>query len=232
MNYKVDILKQEVRIALDQNRSSEALIVAADIDTLTVEQIIESKIEDAARVITRDAPVYLLDGGVSLGKAEGDKQVYSVNWFSRVGLSGGWIELPNDFLRLVSFQMSDWSRAVTTAITEDNPLYAQQSSRYAGIRGCPQNPVVALVSSKGGLSEEGLPKGGLSLEFYSCTAGEGVTVKKSEYIPMPKIANGEIAICEKLKPAVVYYTAYLVALTLGQTDLAATMLNVSKELLQ
>lgn len=222
MNYKVDILKQEVRIALDQNRSSEALIVAADIDTLTVEQIIESKIEDAARVITRDAPVYLLDGGVSLGKAEGDKQVYSVNWFSRVGLSGGWIELPNDFLRLVSFQMSDWSRAVTTAITEDNPLYAQQSSRYAGIRGCPQNPVVALVSSKGGLS----------LEFYSCTAGEGVTVKKGEYIPMPKIANGEIAICEKLKPAVVYYTAYLVALTLGQTDLAATMLNVSKELLQ
>jgi hypothetical protein len=222
MNYKVDILKQEVRIALDQNRSSEALIVAADIDTLTVEQIIESKIEDAARVITRDAPVYLLDGGVSLGKAEGDKQVYSVNWFSRVGLSGGWIELPNDFLRLVSFQMSDWSRAVTTAITEDNPLYAQQSSRYAGIRGCPQNPVVALVSSKGGLS----------LEFYSCTAGEGVTVKKGEYIPMPKIANGDLAICEKLKPAVVYYTAYLVALTLGQADLAATMLNVSKELLQ
>lgn len=221
MNYEVDILKQEVRIALDQNRSSEALI-AADLDTLTLEQIIESKIEDAARVITRDAPVYLLDGGVSLGKAEGDTQVYSVNWFSRVGLSGGWIDLPNDFLRLVTFQMSDWSRAVTEAITETHPLYAQQSSRYAGVRGCPQKPVVALVSSKGGLS----------LEFYSCTAGEGVTVKKGEYIPMPKIANGEIVICEKLKPAVVYYTAYLVALTIGHTDLAATMLNVSKELLQ
>lgn len=224
MNYEVDILKQEVRIALDQNRSSEALLVAADIDTLSLDDIIESKIADAARIVTRDAPVYLLDGGVSIGKAEGDTEVYSIEWFNRqkVGLSGGWINLPNNFLRLVSFKMSDWDRAVTEAITESHPLYAQQKSRYAGIRGCPQNPVVALVSKKGGLA----------LEFYSCTAGADVTVEKAEYIPMPEIAGGEIIICEKLKSAVVYYTAYLVALTIGQTELAATMLNLSKEFLQ
>ncbi len=227
MEYGVDQIKQEVRIALDLNMNSAPLIAATDIDTLSLDDIIESKIEEAARLITRDAPVYLLDGGVSFGeKDESGVQTYSVVWFSREGLSGGYIVLPKDFLRLVSFQMSDWSRAVTVAITEDNPLYAQQSSRYPGVRGCPQNPVVALVSHHIG--------DGLVLEFYSCTGGSGVTVKRGTYIPIPKISadTREITICEKLKPAVVYYTAYLTALTLGNNELAATLLNVSKELLQ
>jgi hypothetical protein len=224
MNCKVNILKQEVRIALDQNMSSDPLIAISDIDTLSLDQIIESKIEDAARVVLRDAPNYLLDGGVSFGNAD---HTSSVVWFSqKSGLGGGYILLPEDFLRLVSFQMSDWSRAVSVAITEDNPLYARQSSRYGGIRGCPQKPVVALVpySTK------------LALEFYSCTMGDRVTVKKGTYIPMPTIKDEggtkTIEFCEKLKPAIVYYTAYLVALTLGQNELAATLLNTSKELMQ
>lgn len=224
MNCEVNILKQEVRIALDQNMSSDPLIAISDIDTLSLDQIIESKIEDAARVVLRDAPNYLLDGGVSFGNAD---HTYSVEWFGqKAGLGGGYILLPEDFLRLVSFQMSDWSRAVSVAITEDNPLYARQSSRYGGIRGCPQKPVVALVPYSTGLA----------LEFYSCTMGDSVTVKKGTYIPMPTIKDEggtkTIEFCEKLKPAIVYYTAYLVALTLGQNELAATLLNTGKELMQ
>ena len=132
--------------------------------------------------------------------------------------------LPKDFLRLVSFQMSDWSRAVTVAITDDNPLYSLQSSRFPGIRGCPQNPVVALVQYSDGLA----------LEFYSCTMGDNVTVKKGLYVPIPKINKepNEITICEKLKAAIVYYTAYLTALTVGNNDLATTLLNTSKDLMQ
>jgi hypothetical protein len=214
MNFEVENIKQEVKIALDQNMSSEQLLDISDIDTLTFDQIIESKIADAARVVLLNAPNHLLDGGSSFGQ--------SISWFSREGLSGGYIVLPNDFLRLVSFQMSDWTRAVTTPISENDPLYELQSSRFPGIRGCPQNPIVALCSQSIGLV----------LEFYSCTAGAGVTVKKATYIPIPKIISGYISFSEKLKPAIIYYTAYLTALSVGQADLAAVMLNTSKELMQ
>lgn len=214
MTYEVDKLKEEIRIALDQNMNSAQLIATGDIDTLSLDQIIESKIPEAARVVLRDAPSYLLDGGVAFGD--------SIEWFSRAGIGGGYILLPEDFLRLVSFQMSDWSRAVTSAILEDDPFYELQSSRYPGVRGNPQKPVVAL-------SQQPI---GLVLEFYSCTGGADVYVKRATYIPTPTISSGQITFCEKLKPAIVYYAAYLTALSINQADLAASLLNTSKDLAQ
>ena len=213
MTYNVEEIKKDVRIALDQNNSSTPLIDTGDIDTLTLEEIIQSKIADAARIVLRDAPLHLLDGGVAFGE--------SIGWHSREGYGSGYILLPSDFLRLVSFQMSDWSYPVSVAITEDNPLYALQSSRYGGVRGNPQKPIVAL-------SQQPI---GLVLEFYSSAAGEGVYVKRATYIPIPKIEGGEITFCEKLKPSIIYHTAYLVALSIGNNDLATTMLNTSKELM-
>lgn len=214
MIFSVDDIKRDVRIALDQNNSSAPLLDTGDIDTLTLEEIIESKIEDAARVVTRDAAHYLLDGGKAFGE--------SVRWDVREGYGSGSILLPDDFLRLVSFQMSDWSYPIIDAITEDNPIYALQHSRYGGVRGNPQKPIVAL-------SQQPI---GLVLEFYSCAAGENTFVKRATYMPIPKITDGDITISEKLKPAVVYYTAYLAALSIGNGDLAATLLNTSKELMQ
>lgn len=63
MFFTLDKLKKEIRIALDQNNSSALLEGVGDIDTLTVEEIITSKIVDAVRMVTIDAPSYLLDGG-------------------------------------------------------------------------------------------------------------------------------------------------------------------------
>ena len=214
MVFNVDDLKREIRIALDQNMNSTPLLDVGDIDTLSLDDIIESKIEDAARLVMRDAPLHLLDGGKAFGE--------SISWFSREGVGGGYIALPSDFLRLVSFQMSDWSYPVNVAITEDHPLYPLQSSRYAGIKGNPQRPVVALSSQPIGLV----------LEFYSCEAGEGVFVKRATYLPIPKINGGQIIFSEKLKSSVVYYAAYLTALSIGNGDLATVLLNTSKELMQ
>lgn len=263
MIFYVDDLKREIRIALDQNMNSAPLLDVGDIDTLSLDDIIESKIEDAARLVMRDAPLHLLDGGKAFGE--------SIHWYSREGVGGGYIALPTDFLRLVSFQMSDWSYPVNVAITEDHPLYPLQSSRYAGIKGNPQRPVVALSTQPIGLV----------LEFYSCEAGEGVYVKRATYLPIPKIypvlvedkgkfnslsavrsayPNGgkegdyvyvdgviyvwdkaksdwvlyiaEIVFSEKLKSSVVYYAAYLTALSIGNGDLATVLLNTSKELMQ
>lgn len=62
MFYLLDNLKKSIRIALDQNNSSDLLVGIGDIDTLTLEEIIASKIVDAVRIVTADAPSYLLDG--------------------------------------------------------------------------------------------------------------------------------------------------------------------------
>lgn len=212
MTYKITDLKREIRIALDQNMVSDQLLAVDDIDTLSLEDIIESKIIDAARVVESNAPSYLLDGGKAFAQ--------SIGWKSRIGIGSGYTHLPDDFLRLISFQMSDWSYAVTVAITETDPLYALQSSRYPGIRGCPQKPVVAITTQ---------PIGQV-LEFYSCTGGSGVYVKRARYIPIRQIRNGDIELCEKLKPAIVYYAAYLTALSINQTDLATVLLNTCNEL--
>lgn len=211
MIYKVSDLKREIRVALDQNMTSDQLLATGDIDTLSMEEIIESKIADATRIVESNAPYYLLDGGHAFA--------CSIGWTSHVGVGSGYIHLPDDFLRLISFQMSDWDRP-GTIITETDPLYPLQSSRYPGIRGCPQRPIVAITTQ---------PIGQV-LEFYSCAAGEGVYVKRAIYLPIPRIRNDSIEICEKLKAPVIYYAAHLVAMSIGQGDLATALLNTSNEL--
>ena len=214
MKYAVDEIKREVRIVLDNNMTSTVLTGLQDVDTLSIDDLIESKISDAARLIESDAPSYLLDSGEPFSD--------TIGWKEAIGIGSGWIRLPDDFLRLVSFQMSDWSRPTSKVITDDDPEYAMQSSRYPGIRGCPQKPIVAIVQWPVGLV----------LEFYSCTQGTNVYVKKARYIPMPKIEDENIVLCEKLKPAIIYYTAYMVAASLQSKDLAESMLNQSKELMK
>lgn len=204
-------LCREVRVVLDKNATSDALIALDDIDTLSVEEIIRSKIEEGARIVENNAPHHLLDSGRAFGE--------SIWWEEQKGIGMGSIHLPDDFLRLVSFRMSDWAKSVTEVITEDDDEYAVQRSRY-GVRGNPQRPVVAIV-------QEPI---GLVLEFYTCTAGEDAYVRYARYIPIPKIRNNEIEICEKLKPAVIYYIGYLTALTLGDAQTASILQSVGNRL--
>lgn len=214
MKYNISDLKREIRIAIDQNMVSTQLSELKDIDTLSLEDIIESKIAPAARIVEQIAPAYLLDSGRAFAE--------TISWKSQKGFGMGWVQLPDDFLRLVTFQMSDWDYAVTVPITEQDSLYEQQHSRYPGIRGCPQRPIVALVHQPIGLV----------LEFYSCSAGSDVYVKRARYIPIPRIAGSSIELCEKLQPAIIYYAAYLTALSIDNKSLAESMLNHSKEYLQ
>lgn len=199
-------------MALDENVDSSALSGLGDVDTLKLDEIVESKVVDAARIIETNAPAHLLDSGKAFGE--------SIGWDGQPGYGAGYIHLPDDFMRLVCFQMSDWDYAVTIAITEDSPQYQMQRSRFAGVRGNPQKPVVAITSQPIGLV----------LEFFSCYSGENAFIKKARYIPMPRIRNGKIELCEKLRRAVVYYTAYLAALSLGDGDAAAALLATAREL--
>ena len=140
MLYSVSELKKDIRIVLDQNMTSEQLFESGDIDTLSLEEIIESKIVDAARLVETNAPLYLIDGGKQFNG--------SIDWDSAHGYGSGRILLPDDFMRLVSFMMSDWDYPVSAALTEDDPEYAMQRSRYPGIKGNPQRPIVAMPEIK------------------------------------------------------------------------------------
>lgn len=197
MLYSVEKVKRDVRVALDENRVSVSLLATDDIDTLSLDEIIESKITEAARIVEGTAPTEMLDAGKALSG--------SITFASEVGKGRGRMQLPDDFMRLLTFKMSDWERAITEPINEHDGAYRRQSSRFAGVRGNPERPVVAIVREPTGLV----------LEFWSCEGGAGVVLQRGRYLAYPQIVSGNIDICEKLYYAVVIYTAYLVALSTG-----------------
>lgn len=213
MIYEIEDTIRDVRIALDLNNTSEPLLIENDIDTLTLDEIIKKKLPIGARIVHVNAPRYLLDSGKAFGG--------TIGWTGDIGKGSGVIHLPDDFLRLVTFQMSDWSYPITEPITDSMPIYRMQHSRYAGIRGNPQKPVVAITQQ---------PIGQV-LEFYSCKAGESVTLRRARYIPIPRIKDGGIELCEKLYDATIQYTAYLTALAIGNTAQAESLLTVSNALI-
>lgn len=198
--YPLDKITKDVRVALDQNMSSAALIEIGDVDTLSLDEIIRSKILDAVRRIHSDAPPHLIDGGYNFGDA--------VYWNDDGRENSGWVLLPEDFMRFVVFMMDDWERPAFSAIDVNNPLYARQSSRFKGIRGTPQKPVCA-VSVR--------PEGRV-LEFFSCNSEEA-HVSRAVYLPYPKIDKyGAVEICSRCYDAIVYTVAALTLMTYGDPD--------------
>lgn len=208
--YLLDEIAKDVRIAIDQNMQSETLVDFGDVDTLSLNDIIKSKIVDAVKRIHSTAPSYLLDGGHNFGDA--------IYWKE---LESGWCLLPEDFMRLVVFQMDDWERAVYHAISEDDEEYQKQSSRFKGIRGTPQKPVCAIAIR---------PEGRV-LEFYSCKNTDAM-VSKAVYLPYPKVdKDNGIQICERCYQAVIYTIASLVLITYGSADQSKALLELAKSTL-
>lgn len=208
--YKLDDIAKDVRIALDQNMVSDALTEIGDVDTLSVDEIIKSKICEAVKRIHSEAPSHLLDGGYNFGDA--------VYWKEK---ECGWVLLPENFMRLVVFEMDDWSRPVFFAISTDDTEYDLQSSRYKGIRGTAQKPVCAISIR---------PEGRV-LEFFSCKSNDA-QVSRAVYLPYPKVdRDGAIEICRRCKDAVVYQTAALVLTTFGDTEKSSVFNELAKSVL-
>lgn len=211
MIYKLAEIAREVRIAIDQNMTSDQLIATGDIETLSLEEIIRSKIVEAVRRVEISAPVQFLEEGHDFADA--------VYW---TDLESGWILLPDDFMRLIAFRMSDWERTVYAAISVDDPLYQKQSSRYKGIRGNVQKPVCAIVNRAEGKA----------LEFYSCNSEEAY-VSRASYLPYPHVDEDDgIDISEKCYTSVIYTVAALVLTTYGEADKASALTELAKSILQ
>lgn len=211
MVYNIETVSQDVRIAIDENKISEQLISDEDIDTLSLNEIIRSKIEEAVRRVETTAPTFLLEEGHDFGD--------SVFWEEN---GSGWTLLPDDFMRLITFRMSDWERTCYNAISVDAPLYDLQSSRYKGVRGNVQKPVCAVVNRAEGKA----------LEFYSCNSTDAY-VKRATYLPYPKIDDDDgIDISERCYTAVVYTTAALVLTAYGANDRAEQLNALAKSIME
>lgn len=221
MTVQAEEMARAVKVAIDMNRGDEPLIMEGDTDTLTLDEIIYAKLADAVRMVEMEAPLTMLESGHDLmGCAEAcplDKNSGRGIFWGEDGK--GFIILPEDFMRLISFRMSDWQRTIYEAITESDPQYALQSSRFKGICGNPEKPVVAVVRR----SE------GKVLEFYSCNS-ENATVAQATYLPYPRIdRDGGIDVAEECYRAAVYRAASLALASVGD-QLSTTMLEISKSL--
>lgn len=82
----------------------------------------------------------------------------------------GFLKLPDDFLRLHSFKLQDWSREVSTAISTQNPNYTLQGNEFT--KGKPCKPVCVIDEHTGV---------GATLDFYS-TSVKSPVVQKALYV--------------------------------------------------
>lgn len=210
MLYTIDNIIRDVRVALDNNMTSAALAGFGDEETLTIDDIIRSKVEDAVMRVESRAMPQLLDMGYTFGHA------------ACINADGsGFILLPDDFMRLVVFRMSDWKRPVFTAIDDSDPEYAKQFSAAKGVRGNIFRPVCAIV-----------PRAeGHALEFFS--SGADAYVAQAAYRPWPKAdANGGIDISRRCYESVVYTIASLALMTLGEFEKANAMASLAGATMQ
>lgn len=210
--YRLEKIARDVRIALDRNGSSAALTEIGDLDTLTFDEIIESKIVEAVRRVHSTAPVHLLDGGHSF------VDEVAVYWKEQ---ESGWVLLPEDFMRFVAFKMDDWQQAVFTCMSTEDAEYHMQSSPFKGVRGTAQKPKCFIV----------MRPEGRALEFYS-SKSTNAKIAQAVYLPYPKIDElHSVEICSKCYNAVVYAVAALVVAAIGENEKIDVFNELSKSTL-
>lgn len=208
--YSVQNIVKDVLILLDENNISGALLTDEATFSLSIRDIIEGRIEDAVKQVVARAPMHALKSGSYIEFGE-DK---AICWRED---NSGWMLLPDDFLRLIVFQMSDWDRAVYEPISTLDEDYEMQFCKYAGVRGNVHNPVVAI---------DFRPEGHV-LEFFSCS-NQDAYVTRACYVGVPKIEDGTIDIPPKCYQSVVYTIAALVCIAMGNAQQGSAFNELSK----
>ena len=175
MKYSIHQIIHDVSVRLDLDDADEPLITVNDRGARTIADIISSQVEWGARLVIEEAPLHRLGTGVPLRGG--------VAWQQAPGVGMAMLLLPDDFLRLLVIRMSDWRRDAKI-ITAHDVEYQWQSSRFPAVRGNPERPVAAIVTTPLGLA----------VELYSSQGGAGVTLAKALYLPVPRLHEGAISL--------------------------------------
>jgi len=191
MNYAVADIVKDVRITLDQNQVES--ILAADDNTLELDDIIRNKITEAAMRILREAPLRMIDGTLALPEPviiEDEEQapIKAV------------IRLPDDYLRLAIVRMSDWKTPLRVAVLDTSDIYQTVTSEFDGIKPNQFRP----------LAVETEDADGPILELWGSSDAEA-ELEQGRYIGQPRVRDGVINFPKLLYPALVNMTAALTA---------------------
>ena len=215
MDYLVSTIKEDVRIALDEDRDASALLEDADTDALTLDDIIESKIEDGVALVIDAAPLQKLSGWTTASPTPTFNNDLS-----------GEVIIPDYCQRILEVKASDWERPVRQFITPDDPLYMMQFGRWGGLKGSTERPVVCILEEDSGQ--------GNILQFWRCrTANATFTIKYMEVATIATNTDGDDYIYIPLLcyRSAIYQIAALVAQVLGGTQAAQSLGVVSADLL-
>ena len=134
-------------------------------------------IEDRVRIL---APGLLKDLLLDEGNVVPEEAKSLVPAVSVDSEGVGVLILPADFQRLVSLKMSDWRRPVKKITDTDSNEYPMQGSKWPGIRGTPERPVVTA-----GFNHDGKR----CLRLFSCTSSS-----QPEYLiyqGIPEVSNSD-----------------------------------------
>lgn len=211
MQLSLKQLVRDIRVAMDENVTDDGLQFLREVNTLTLDEVIRHQIEPAAQLVLSRADVRYLEGGKSfLGSS-----------VSRLERGAGRVQLPSDYLRFLYFKMSDWDYGVTDYITPDDAFYPQQFSRWAGVRGNPHRPIVAIVPCEDGMC----------VEYFTSNG----SVADARYVGMPRLQGTEddctLDFPSKLKHALVCMAASLSCQKLGQVNEAENLSLVANALM-
>lgn len=190
MKYQVASIISDVRKVLDENSTAEKLTALSDTETLDLDAIIKSVIEDAARCVEAVAPLALVDYCVALNADNSTE--WSMEWSGELKAT---VKLPSDFLRMVALRLDCFAQPLYEFIGVEDPRYRLQASKYA-VHGTFERPVAAIVR------EAGKPL----LEVYT-TRGGKTQEYIGDYLPVPTIADNAIELCERCYKAIVYRCA-------------------------
>lgn len=172
-------------------------------DAVGIERYIEAKLPEAIRLILMSASPSM-EAAVPFDSALLPQKNQD---------GSGVVSLPDDWMKMVSFKMKGWNRAVTEFIAEEDPIAARQQNLF--LRGGSLKPVCVIGHSSDGR---------LALFYYSLPAYVRVhEIEKALYLPLPKEVDGGYVFSCRLVPEVCYMCAALVYDILGRPDMAAVM---------
>lgn len=191
----IDELVEEVRITLDEN-ASQSQYLNLNKDNLELDEIIRRKLLEAARDITESSPVNKLEPEVM------ETEVTTNEY-------GGYLTIPEDFLRLVSLKMKGWKRSVTVVADEGSDIDLMQRNPF--VKGHNIKPMCVFSHND---------SGNRVLEYF----GKSNEVEKALYMPIPTIEPNEnsdiIKISRLLRKDIVRRAAGLVLLSRGEVEFA------------
>lgn len=201
-------LKEKVRQLINEAASDTDVTLLAD-DTRNIDEHIEALLPDAVLFVQINSDRCGLNPkGISIETDE----IYTED-------SCGSIVLPDDFVRLVSFDVEGWGRPCTVLYPADSPVALAQSNLYTRAGCC--KPV--CIESIGG-------NGKRRLRFYPLPSGSSPSLRSFVYEAVYRQGGSLSGNDEALIKAVAYRCAALLYNVFEKNDSANAFFAISAAL--